>query len=267
MRSCEESEEGWKNDGGSEKLRKMGTKDLLKIFLRSLSIQSSWNFSRMQNVGFAFSLIPLIRKMGVNRQRTAGILTRHISLFNSHPYLTGPIIGSVTRLEEESCEVADCPEAARLKNTLMAPYAALGVPFFWGALRPSFVIAGIITALEGSLLAPLFFMFLYNCVHVWVRCKGFIEGYRDGKGAIEFLRGINMPQKTRMIKWVSLVLLALLAAIVLAIPSFSILGISRIIAVPLVLISILLCGFIVKKGVSPLVLLYGTFFIFIVIAI
>ena len=249
------------------KLRKIGTKDLVKIFLRSLSIQASWNFSRMQNIGFAFSLIPLIRKMGVDKQRTAGILTRHISLFNSHPYLTGPIIGSVARLEEESCEVDDCPEAINLKKTLMAPYAALGVPFFWGALRPLFIIAGIITALEGSLLAPLFFLLLYNCVHVWVRLKGFIEGYRDGKGAFEFLRGIEMPQKTRMIKWVSLVLLALLAAIILAIPSFSILGISRILAVPLALISMLFCCFIIKKGVSPLVILYGTFFVFIIIAI
>lgn len=248
-------------------MREIGTKDLVKIFLRSLSIQSSWNFSRMQNVGFAFSLIPLIRKMGVDKQRTAGILTRHISLFNSHPYLTGPIIGSVTRLEEESCEVDDCPEAVSLKKTLMAPYAALGDPFFWGVLRPSFVIAGIITALRGSLLAPLLFMFLYNCVHIWVRLKGFIEGYRDGKGANEFLRGIDMPQKTRMIKWFSLVLLALLATIVLAIPSFSILGISRILAFPLALISILFCRFIIKKGVSPLVILYGTFFVFIIIAI
>jgi PTS system mannose-specific IID component len=221
----------------------------------------------MQNVGLAFSLIPLIRKMGVNRQRRANMLTRHISLFNSHPYLTGPIIGSVARIEEESCEVDDCPEAVRLKKTLMAPYAALGVPFFWGALRPSFAIAGIIAALEGFLLAPLFFMFLYNCVHVWVRLKGFIEGYRDGKGAIEFLRAIDMPQKTRMIKWVSLVSLALLAVIILGIPSFSILGISRILAVPLVLISILFCRFIIKKGVSPLVVLYGTFFVFIIIAI
>ncbi len=221
----------------------------------------------MQNVGFVFSLIPLIRKMGVNKQRTTGILTRHISLFNSHPYLTGPIIGSVTKLEEESSEVDDCPEAVRLKKALMAPYAALGVPFFWGALRPSCVIAGIITALEGFLLAPLFFIFLYNCVHVWVRLWGFIEGYRDGKGAIEFLRGIDMPQKTRMIKWVSLVMLALLAAIVLAMPSFSSPGISRIITVALALSSMLFCWFIIKRGISPLVLLYGAFFIFVVIAI
>jgi PTS system mannose-specific IID component len=221
----------------------------------------------MQNVGFAFSLIPLIRKIGVDKQRRAGILTRHVSLFNSHPYLTGPIIGSVTRLEEDSCKDIDCPEAVSLKKTLMAPYGALGVPFFWGALRPSFVIAGVITALEGYLLAPLFFMLLYNCVHVWVRLKGFIEGYRDGKGAIEFLRGIDMPQKTQMIKWFSLVSLSLLAVIVLAMPSFSVLEIPGIIAVPPILISILLCRFIIKKGISPLVVLYGTFFIFVIIAI
>jgi PTS system mannose-specific IID component len=221
----------------------------------------------MQNIGFAYSLVPLIKKLGVDKRRTKRILTRHISLFNSHPYLTGPIIGSVTRLEEESCEVDDCPEAVNLKKTLMAPYAALGVPFFWGALRPSFVIVGVITALRGFLLAPLFFLFIYNCVHLWVRLRGFMEGYRDGKGAIEFLRGIDMPQKTGKIKWFSVVLLALLAAAVITIPSFSILGIPGILAVPLVLVSILLCLFIIRKGVSPLVLLYGTFLIFIIITL
>jgi len=220
----------------------------------------------MQNVGFAFSLIPLIRKIVVDRQRRADILTRHIVLFDSHPYLTGPIIGSVAKLEEESCG-DDCQEAVRLKKVLMAPYAALGVPFFWGALRPSFVIVGVIIALEGFLLAPLFFLFLYNCVHVWVRLKGFIEGYRNGKGAIEFFRGIDMPQKTQTIKWFSLVSLALLLAIVLAMPSFSVLEIPRILAVPPVLVTILLCRFIIKKGVSPLVILYGTFFVFVIIAI
>jgi PTS system mannose-specific IID component len=248
-------------------LNRVGTRNLMEIFLRSLSIYSSWSYSGMQNIGFAYSLIPLIKKMGADKKRAANILKRHAQLFNTHPYLATPIIGSVVRLEEESCESDDCPEAVNLKKTLMAPYAALGDPFFWGALRPSLAIVGTILALRGLLVAPLVFLLMYNSVHLWIRVKGFIEAYRDGKGAVDFLRGINMPERTKRIKWFSVVLLAILTVTVIKIPSFSILGIPGIFAAFLVLVSILFFYWLIRKGVSPLIILYGSPFVFIAVTI
>ena len=249
------------------KSEEVSTSDLVKIFLRSLSIQSSWNFSSMQNIGFAFSLIPFVKKSGKNREHRSRILKRHLELFSTHPCLSGPIIGSVVKLEEESCENSDCVEVVNLKKALMAPYAAIGDPFFWGALKPLSAVVGVIMAIKGFLVAPLIFLLLYNSFHIWVRLRGFIEGYRDGKGAINFIRVLNLPEMSRKIRWISVILLGILAGAIIAIPPVPYAceagGFARI----LLLIIILLCFWMVKKGISPLVILYGTSIIFLIVAV
>lgn len=235
----------------------MRTIDLVKIFLRSLSIESSFNFSHMQNVGFAYSLIPLMKRLGGERKSIAPILQRHVQLFNTHPYMTGAIIGSVARLEE-GCSGDDCPEAVLLKESVMSPYAAMGDPFFWGALRPLTLIVGVIMALKGLIVAPIVSIVLYNSIHLWVRVKGFIEGYRDGRGAIDFLKTLNMPDMSRNIRWASLFLLALLAIIITMLQSFpgvESFGVWRSVAV---LVVILVFSWLMEKGLSPLILLYGS---------
>ena len=237
---------------------KVSIRDLAKIFLRSLTVHSSWNFSSMQNIGFAFSLIPFVKKSGGDREQSARILKRHLELFSTHPCLSGPIIGSVVKLEEESCENDGCPEAVDLKKALMAPYAAIGDPFFWGALKPSSAVVGVIVAIEGFLAAPLIFLLLYNSFHIWVRLRGFVEGYRDKRGAINFIKALNLPELSRKIRWVSVILLGILAGLIIEIPPVPYACDSGGFAKILLLIIILLCFWIIKKGVSPLVILYGT---------
>ncbi len=244
----------------------MRTIDLVKIFFRSLSIGSSFNFSHMQNIGFAYSLIPLVKRLGGDRKGAAQILERHIQFFNSHPYMAGPIIGSVVKLEE-NCKGGDCPEAVKLKKNLMSPYAAMGDPFFWGALKPLSLIVGVIIAIKGLILAPLVSIMIYNSVHIWVRLKGFVEGYRDGRGAIDFLKTINMPNISRKIRWVSVFLLSLLTTVILAVrpvPGVEDLGFFG--SLP-VLVAIIVCSWAIGKGVSPLTILYGSSVVFLLIAI
>jgi PTS system mannose-specific IID component len=238
------------------KIEGIGIGSLASIFFRSLSIHSSWNFSRMQNVGFAFSLIPLVKKVGKTREQTAEILTRHIELFNTHPYLTAPIIGSVVKLEERypGREGAD---AINLKKAIMAPYAAMGDPFFWGALKPAAAIIGFIMALKGWLLAPLVFLVMYNTVHLWVRLRGFIAGYTDGRGGIDFLRGLNLPGMSRRIRWFSVVLLGLLVGMTLTIPVVPDVGDLEVLPKLIILIIIVPSYWMIKRGISPLVIVYG----------
>ena len=78
-------------------------------------------------------MLPLIRRT-VIRKRIAESLASHLQMFNTHPYLTAPVIGSVVRIEEEG----DTRRRMHLKKALMGPYAAIGDSFFWGALRSIF---------------------------------------------------------------------------------------------------------------------------------
>jgi len=240
----------------------MKKSDLAETFLRSLSIQSSWSFRGMQNVGFAYSLIPLARSGG-DKKRISGILERQVHPFSSHPYLTGAIIASVARLEEESVERGSL-EATRRKEALMAPYAAVGDPFFWGGLRPFSSVAAVILALEGLVLAPLFFLLIYNAVHLWIRLKGFIEGYRDRKGALGFLGRIALPYRTRRLKWSATLLLALLGAVFID-SSFPLANLAWGVALGGTLVVVLLCCWLVGRGIPSLALLYGATLFFVVV--
>ena len=225
---------------------------LWNIFLRSLTIQASFNFTRMQSLGFTFALLPLIRRECDSRRLTES-LKRHLQMFNTHPYLAAPVIGAVTRIEEEG----DTAAAEHLKKAVMGPYAAIGDPFFWGALRPFSALVAVILALKGVLLAPLAFVILYDPVHAWVRGKGFIEGYRLGKGSIEFIRGLNLPAVTGRIRFVSLILIGILAAVATETAAHSWMVLSEIPGKAVALVLIILCFMGIRRGISPMMILYG----------
>ncbi len=238
----------------------------LGVFLRSLFIQSSFNYHGMQNLGFAFSMLPLAGRLADNRERLASMLTRHMQVFNTHPYLSGLIIGSVFHIEERSINAgndkAGEAEAANLKNILMGPYAALGDSFFWGALKPFASVLSVLVALQHSLLAIPAFLFLYNPSHLWIRCRGFMEGYRRGKNSIDFIKLLDMPRLTRKIRWISLVGLGSMAAVAVHFPTRVSFGLSLyIIANVVFLCLMLLCFWGIKKGISQAKMLYWIFMI------
>jgi PTS system mannose-specific IID component len=213
----------------------------------------------MQGLGFAFAIAPLVSAEGEpGHPEASALLARHLQRFTTHPYLAAPIIGSVGRLEAEN----RFSESTDLKNALMGPYAAIGDSFFWGALRPFAGIAAVCLAIMGFFLAPLLFLVLYNPAHLWVRLRGFVAGWRQGQDAIEFIRRLDLPEMSRRIRWCSTVLLAAAAYLAVAAGPFHDLfqpGLPGQIGGLLVILASFLA---VRKGVSPLAILYGsvTFF-------
>lgn len=219
--------------------------DLFFIFIRSLTIQASFNYWRMQNLGFAFAIMPLIRQKGKDRKQVSEMLLRHLRMFNTHPYLAAPVIGSVAVIEEEEGEA----EASHLKTALMGPYAGIGDAFFWGALRSFASVGTVILALSEVLLAPVAYLLLYDPAHLWVRGKGFLEGYRMGKKGIDFIRGLDLPGVTGRIRVAILIMIGVLAAVAADVvyPQWSFL--SEIPAKAAALVLIVLC-FLAIRGES-----------------
>ena len=246
----------------------MKQSDLISVFLRSLLIQASLNFRGMQNLGFAFAIAPIVRRFGGDKPRIAGVLTRHLQSFNTHPYLAGSIIGSVLHIEDNLDAEDDGKDAISLKNALMGPYAAIGDSFFWGSLKPFAAIFGVLIAIQGFLAAPLIFLFLYNPPHFWVRLKGFIEGYRKGKQGIDFIRMLDMPGIAGKLRSISPVLLGILAAMISetachALDSFPYDLPAKFAAL---IVTIVLFR-VIRKGFSTLGTLYGMFILFCLISL
>lgn len=211
----------------------------------------------MQNLGFAFAMLPLLREKKMSAREEEEMLTRHLQMFNTHPYLSTPIIGSVVRMEEDRRPEEDASPIAAVKQSLMGPYAAIGDTFFWGALRPCAGIFAVIMAWLGWLVAPLGFVLIYVPAHLWIRLKGFLEGYRRGKQGIEFIRRIDLPHIAVRVRWFSLAGLAGCGFWLLRNGYTTAVGLSWIALSLAALAVILLCWWLVKKGISQIYILYG----------
>lgn len=166
----------------SENKIKLTKADRKKVMIRSQFLQGSWNYERMQNGGWAFALIPALKKLYPNKQDASDALKRHLEFFNTHPYIAAPILGVTLALEEEKANGAEIEDAAiqGVKVGMMGPLAGIGDPVFWFTVRPILGAIAASLALGGSIIAPLFFFFSWNIIRItflWYTQEfGYIKG-------------------------------------------------------------------------------------------
>ena len=118
--------------------------DMRSVFWRSFPLQASFNYERMQNVGFCYSLLPVLKRLYPEKKEASEALKRHLSFFNTTPQLVTFITGACIAMEEEnkkSGDQFDIESIAALKAALMGPIAGIGDSFFWGTFR--IIAAGI----------------------------------------------------------------------------------------------------------------------------
>ena len=70
--------------------RTLTTKDLRSMYWRSTFLLGSFNFERMQAIGFCLTLAPAIKKFYPNdKTQQAAALKRHLEFYNTHPWKNG----------------------------------------------------------------------------------------------------------------------------------------------------------------------------------
>jgi len=82
----------------------------LAVFLRSLSLQASWNPQRMQNLGLLVTMLPWLHRRPRTLQFDRRFCRRYFTFFNTNPYLANFVIGGLIRLESDRAEDDDIPE-------------------------------------------------------------------------------------------------------------------------------------------------------------
>ena len=152
--------------------------DRKKVWWRSQFLQGSWNYERMQNLGWAYSLIPAIKKLYTNKEDQAAALERHMEFFNTHPYVAAPILGVTLALEEEKANGAAIDDAAiqGVKIGMMGPLAGIGDPVFWFTVRPILGALGASLALSGNKFHDRFHQnrtCLSTCIFISLHCTDF----------------------------------------------------------------------------------------------
>ena len=112
-------------------------KTRLYIWFRLLLLQASWNFERLQGIGFFYSLLPGLRKL-YSGEKLLDVSRKYVGYFNTHIYLAPMVAGAVLKLEEDQASGTADPalKIDDFKEMVAAPYAAIGDALFWGGLRP-----------------------------------------------------------------------------------------------------------------------------------
>jgi PTS system mannose-specific IID component len=172
-------------------------RDLFSVFIRSNFLQASWNFERMQALGFCFGMVPVIKRLYQGDDR-AKALKRHLEFFNTQPFVAAPIIGITAALEEERANGTNIDDAAinGIKVGLMGPLAGVGDPIFWGTLRPLTAALGASLALTGSIAGPLLFFLLFKVVRLATRWYGIAYGYKKGLDVVKDMAGNKLQKLT-----------------------------------------------------------------------
>ncbi|MEC5318898.1 PTS mannose transporter subunit IID [Brenneria populi subsp. brevivirga] len=183
----------------STHVKKLTAGDIRGVFIRSNLFQGSWNFERMQALGFCFSMVPVIRRLyPENSEERKQAIKRHLEFFNTQPFVAAPILGVTMAMEEQRANGAPIDDGAinGLKVGLMGPLAGVGDPIFWGTARPVFAALGAGIAMSGSLLGPILFFVLFNLVRLLVRYYGVAYGYRKGVDIVGDMGGGFLQKMT-----------------------------------------------------------------------
>ncbi|MEF1217359.1 PTS system mannose/fructose/sorbose family transporter subunit IID, partial [Photobacterium damselae] len=164
-------------------------KDLWICAIRGLFMEGNFNFERMQAGGFAYSIVPALKKIhGDNKRDFAKSLKNHLQFFNASPKLFTFLLGTAIAMEENK----EKPSTVNvMKVAGMGPTGGIGDAIDHMTLMPLTLALGASIAMEGSIAGPFVFFFLYQIVHFAVYFGLMFMGYKAGTAAM-----VNMSEAT-----------------------------------------------------------------------
>ncbi|MEF2844880.1 MAG: PTS system mannose/fructose/sorbose family transporter subunit IID [Catenibacterium sp.] len=169
----------------------LSKKDRMDVCWRHQFLQGSWNYERMQNGGWCYSIIPAIKKLYKTEEDRAAALKRHLEFYNTHPYVSAPVMGVTLALEEERANgmPVDDQTVQGVKVGMMGPLAGVGDPVFWFTVRPILGALGASLALSGSIVGPLLFFVVWNIIRIAFLWYTQEFGYKVGTSIAKDMSG------------------------------------------------------------------------------
>ncbi len=239
----------------------LDNKTLNQMAWRSMFLQASFNYERMQAGGWLYSILPGLKKIHKNKEDLSTSMKHNMEFFNCHPFLITFVMGIILSLEQKK---ADVQTIRALRVAAMGPLGGIGDAIFWFTLLPISAGIGANLSLQGSILGPIIFFVLFNVVHLGLRFGLMHWSYKVGVEGITKLTK-NAKEFTRAATVLGMIVVgALIASYVsinLVTPEY--LSMSGTIDLQKILDSIMPCLLplgltfgmygLVKKNVSPLV--------------
>ena len=173
--------------------KSLDKKTLNKMVWRSLNLQGSFNYERMQANGWLYGILPGLEKIHTDEEDLKLSMAHNLEFFNTHPFLGTFVMGIVLSLEQQK---ADINTIRAVRVAAMGPLGGIGDAIFWFTLVP--IAAGICSnmAIQGSIMGPIMFLLIFNIVQFAVRFFLMHWSYNLGTKAIELLTA-NAKEFTR----------------------------------------------------------------------
>ena len=163
----------------------LDNKMLNKMVWRSLFLQASFNYERMQAAGWLYAILPGLKKIHKdNKEDLAASMSHNLEFFSTHPFFVTFVMGIVLSLEQNK---ADIPIIRAVRVSLMGSLGGIGEAIFWFTLVP--ITAGIASnmAIEGNIAEPFLFLILFNIVQFTIRFSLMHWSYKLGTDAIKVM--------------------------------------------------------------------------------
>ena len=259
--------------------KKVTKNDLFWTFIRSNFLLGSFNFERMQSMGFCVSMMPILKRVyGDSKEEMKAALKRHLEFFNTQPFVAAAIMGIIGAMEEKRANGADISPAtlSGVKVGLIGPLAGVGDPIFWGTIRPVLAALGAGIALTGSIIGPIIFFVAFNAIRLATHWYGVKYGYEKGTELVENIGGNEMKFLTEGASVLGLLVMGALVAkwttvnMPLVISEYdNAMGEHVVTTLQTILDSLMpgivallmtfACMWLLKRGMNPLIIIIGLF--------
>ncbi len=163
-------------------------KDFWKTFWRSFTLLNSFNFERMEGLGYLYAIMPELKKIYKDdEEKLKAAYHRHLEAFNMTIAPAPFVMGISIAMEEQAKDDPDFDTSSinAVKVSLMGPLSGIGDTFFWGIFRVIACSIGVSFAKQGNVLAPFIMLFLFNTPAFLTRWYGLNLGYRSGSKILD----------------------------------------------------------------------------------
>lgn len=192
-------------------------KDLKSVAFRWLFFNTSaWNWERMQHIAFAWSLLPVLKKIYKTKDDLGAALKRHMVFFNTEMTIGSPIIGAIAAIERQKAlgeEISDDTINA-IKSGLMGPFAAIGDSLWASAINAILLSFAMGLALQGNIAGPIVYAVIWIGLTWFMISTGISLGYDLGINVLnsEYLTPQVIERVSRSLNILGLIIVGALSA-------------------------------------------------------
>lgn len=160
-------------------------KTLYRMVLRSCNLQGSYNYERMQSVGWLYAILPGLEKIHTEKEDLSLAMQHHLEFFNTHPFLVTFLMGIVLSMEQKKMDINIIRTT---KTTIMSTLGGIGDAIIWYILVPVAASFCANISLKGSVAGPILFLLIFNIFQFSVRFFLMNKSYQWGMKMAERLQ-------------------------------------------------------------------------------